>query len=405
MPYIKMYPANNGDAFLIKDNTINPIAILIDGGYATTFQAYIRLDLEHLAQLGYSLDLVVATHIDADHIAGLLTFFKLNGNSQAPKIIQVEHVWHNCLRSLDFAPLTQGQMIPGDKDLLIEIARRGYPVPTDQAEQSEEISARQGSSLAALLLGGEFKWNLGDGTRSINSTDVEPIEVRSDLHLRVVGPPVARLEQLKHRWISELRELGFTGKIGATDIFDDAFEFLCAFEDLRASVSAEPIALSASEGRRLEEVYLPDSSVTNGSSISIIVEVGHCRLLFLGDSWAEDIEVAIRALPDATFPMIFDAIKISHHGSLHNTSPALLQMIDAPVFLVSSNGDRHSHPDLEVLKAIVDRPSNFQRNLYFNYSTSASQQMCHYSSMSGAAFTIYEGSVDWIEIGVRQNDR
>jgi hypothetical protein len=32
MPYIKMYPANNGDTFLIKDNTSNPIAILIDGG-------------------------------------------------------------------------------------------------------------------------------------------------------------------------------------------------------------------------------------------------------------------------------------------------------------------------------------------------------------------------------------
>jgi beta-lactamase superfamily II metal-dependent hydrolase len=400
-----MYPANNGDAFLIKDNTTNPIAILIDGGYATTFQTFIRPDLEHLAQLGYSLDLVVATHIDADHITGLLTFFKLNGNSQAPKIIQVEHVWHNCLRSLVFAPLTDGQMTRDDKDLLVEIARRGYPNPTEQDVQSEEISARQGSSLAALLLGGDYKWNMGDGTRSINSTDVESIEVRSDLHLRVVGPPVARLEQLKHRWIAEMRELGFTGNIGANDAFDDAFEFLSAYEDLRTSISAEQIALSASEKRCLEEVYLADSSVTNGSSISIIAKVGDTRLLFLGDSWAEDIEVALRALPDTTFPMIFDVIKISHHGSLHNTSSALLKLIDAPVFLVSSNGDRHSHPDLEVLKAIVDRPSNFQRNLYFNYSTYASQQMHHYTSMSGAAFTVYEGNVDWIEIGARQNDR
>ena len=100
MSHLKMYPARNGDAFLIRENTTKPTAILIDGGYASTFQACIFPDLTHLAQLGYSLGLVVATHIDADHVAGLLAFFKLNGNSQAPKIIQVGDVWHNSLRSL-----------------------------------------------------------------------------------------------------------------------------------------------------------------------------------------------------------------------------------------------------------------------------------------------------------------
>lgn len=41
MPYMKMYTADNGDAFMIKDNTTNPIAILIGGGYATTFRTFI----------------------------------------------------------------------------------------------------------------------------------------------------------------------------------------------------------------------------------------------------------------------------------------------------------------------------------------------------------------------------
>lgn len=401
MPYLKMYPAKNGDAILIRENTTKPTAILIDGGFSSTFQECIFPDLVNLARLGFSLDLVVATHIDADHISGLLAFFKLNGSSKTPKIIQVGDVWHNSLRGLTLTTEEGNKMSRDDEDLLTEIRRRGYPIPADPAVQSVEISARQGSSLAALLLGGGYRWNTGDGTRSINSAVVEPIEIRPDVQLRVIGPPVARLEQLKRRWTAEMRELGFTGKIGANDDFDDAFEFLCAYEDLRTSVSAESIALNMSSNRCLDEAYIADSSVTNGSSISIIVEVGQSRLLFLGDSWAEDIEEVLLELPNATFPMNFDAIKISHHGSLHNTSPALLELIDAPVFLISSNGDRHSHPDLEVLKAIVDRPSNFQRNLYFNYSTSASQQMHHYTSMSGTAFTIYEGSVDWIEIGVR----
>lgn len=401
MPYLKMYPANNGDAFLIRENSTKPTAILIDGGYATTFQECISPDLTNLARLGYSLDLVVATHIDADHIAGLLAFFKLNGNSQTPKIIQVEHVWHNSLRSLADTTVTDSKTAPDDEDLLVEIHRRGYPMPTEQVVKSVEISARQGSSLAALLLGGGYRWNTGDGTRSINSVEAKFFEIRPDVRLHVIGPPVARLEQLHRKWIAELRRMGFTGKIGANDTFDDAFEFLCAFEDLRTSVRTEPTALSSSSNRCLDEAYLADDSVTNSSSISIIVEVGTSRLLFLGDSWAEDMEAALRGLPDVNFPIIFDAIKISHHGSLHNTSPALLKLIDAPVYLISSSGERHNHPDLEVLKAIVDRPSNFERHLYFNYTTPTSQQMHNYTAKSGAPFVIYEGSVDWIEIGVR----
>lgn len=402
MTYLKMYPARNGDAFLVRENATKPTAILIDGGYASTFQACIFPDLTHLAQLGYSLDLVVATHIDADHVSGLLAFFKLNGNSQAPKVIQVEDVWHNSLRGLELTTVAGGNTTSDDEDLLVEIRRRGYPVPVERTEEPVEISARQGSSLAALLLGGGYRWNNGNGTQSINSANTSLLKLQPDMQLRVIGPPVARLEQLHRLWIAELRRMGFSGRIGANDAFDDAFEFLCAFEDLRASVRAESAALSSSANRCLDEAYLADYSVTNGSSISMILEVGSSRLLFLGDSWAEDIETALRELPNAAFPMIFDAVKVSHHGSLHNTSPALLELIDSPVFLISSSGERHSHPDLEVLKAIVDRPSDFHRHLHFNYTTPASQQMRHYTARSGAVFTIYEGSSDWIEIGVNK---
>ena len=401
MLFLKMYPARNGDAFLIRCGASEPKAILIDGGYTSTFQTCISPDLTELARLGYSLDLVVATHIDADHISGLLTFFKLNGSSGAPNIIQVGDVWHNSLRSLAPKYEADGKTNRDDKNLLVEISRRGYPMPDELIAEPDEISARQGSSLAALLLEGGYCWNAGDGTQSINSTDTPLFELWPDARLRIIGPTAARLEHLRRQWVTDLRRIGFVGSIGANDAFDDAFEFLSAFEERRASMRVEPREISSTANCCLDEVYLADDSVTNGSSISLIVEVGALRLLFLGDSWAEDIEEALRALPNSTFPMIFDAIKISHHGSFRNTSPAILEMIDAPVFLISSSGERHNHPNLEVLKAIVDRPANFQRHLHFNYSTPASLQMHHYAAKSGAEFAIYEGATDWIEIGVK----
>ncbi len=396
-----MYPARSGDAFLIREHEPNPTAILIDGGYASTFQSFILPDLINLAQLGYSLDLVISTHIDADHISGLLTFFKLNGSSQHPKIIQVKDVWHNSLRSLATTTVVDENTNSDDEDLLLEIRRRGYPLPTEPGEESVEISARQGSSLAALLLGGGYRWNTGDGTHNINSTDISFFELQPEVRLCVIGPPLTRFKQLHRQWLAELRQMGFTGKIGTNGTFDDAFEFLSAFEDLYSNVRVEPTALSSSSNRCLEEEYTADKSVVNASSISVVIEIGSSNLLFLGDSWAEDIESALLSLQNTTFPMRFDAIKISHHGSLHNTSPALLELIDSPIYLISSNGNHHSHPDFEVLKAIVDRPASFHRHLYFNYSTPASRQMCNYTSRSGAAFSIHEDGTDWIEIAKR----
>jgi hypothetical protein len=88
--------------------------------------------------------------------------------------------------------------------------------------------------------------------------------------------------------------------------------------------------------------------------------------------------------------MVFDAIKLSHHGSLRNTSPELLNLIDSPRYFISSNGERHNHPDVEVIKAIVDRPTHLHRNLYFNYSTPASRWLKGYTSKSGATFSVHE---------------
>lgn len=96
--------------------------------------------------------------------------------------------------------------------------------------------------------------------------------------------------------------------------------------------------------------------------------------------------------------MMFDAIKISHHGSFHNTSPQLLQIVDAPKYFISSNGNKHDHPDIELLTAIVDRTADFSRTLYFNYSTPVSNEIRDYNTKTGASFSVIENTTAWIKI-------
>jgi len=381
---IKSYPAKNGDGFLVKASA-SRFAMLIDGGYAETFHRHIRCDLENLAANNYALDVVVATHIDVDHISGLLTFFSLNGTAEAPAIITVGKVLHNGLRSLLTRTGGNTAVRPDDLALLREIRLRGYPQPDGLNSSPQEIGARQGNSLAQLLRDGGYDWNTHAGAIPVGEGGLVNLSL-PQAKIKILGPSKVRLDALEKWWISEIRRMGI---VGALEDLEDVFEFVLAHEVPDAGQQL----LSTSDAD-LAAAYVPDNSVTNGSSISLIVDVEDRRLLFLGDSRADDIVAALA--PNGR--MIFDAIKIAHHGSVRNTSPELLMLVDSPHFFISTNGDGHSHPNFAVLKAIVDRPAAFRRTLHFNYPTSASRRLKTYQSEADAAFVVEQDQTDWVAI-------
>ena len=396
-----MFPASYGDAFLLRDENADGFAVLIDGGFASTFQNEIRPELIAMAKEGRALDLVIATHIDADHISGLIKFFEQNGPSRTPKIIKVEQVWHNSLRSIP-PPLIKmrRELLAEDDQLINDICKRGFVLSNESPRPDEEIGARQGSSLAALLLKGGYSWNASNGHYAIDSNASE-LALRSNTRVSVLGPKPERLEALRVQWVTELRRLGLIGDVLDGDKFDDAFEFLSAVDKASSRTTLTEIGYSRNSDKSLKEVYVPDDSLNNGSSIAVNIETPTSNILFLGDSWAQDIEEAIEKRTQAGLPLVFDAIKISHHGSMRNTSCRLLSLIDSPIYLISTNGAKHSHPDLPVLREIVDRPSSFVRHLHFSYATTESRQIANYKSQSGAAFVVHEDSNAWIDIGIK----
>ena len=116
---------------------------------------------------------------------------------------------------------------------------------------------------------------------------------------------------------------------------------------------------------------IEDTSVTNGSSISFVIEQDNRKLLFLADSHPSVIlESLKRHYSEEEFPVEFDAIKLSHHGSITNTSKELLEIIDSNNYIISSDGSKFGHPDIETIARIINRKSTFTRNLHFNYPPS-----------------------------------
>lgn len=254
--------------------------------------------------------------------------------------------------------------------------------------------ARVGAAMPSRLL--TYQWNLKDGTASI-AIDRTSLHSLPGGSVRVIGPTQERLDGFLKWWKKRLRQMGYSGAVGPGEVIDDAFELFC--EHVPETAPPSSVSLSAGGHKSLEEVHEADPSTTNGSSITAIVELGGTRVLMLADAWAEDVVNALQMLKSQGCSMMFDAVKVSHHGSLRNTSPELLELIDAPIYLVSTNGVGHGHPDFEVLAAIVDRPANFSRTILLNYATPASSLLRRHRSRSNTPFSVHENATDWITIG------
>ena len=81
---VKIYPAKNGDCFLISfgETEEEKKHLLIDCGYVDTFQKYLKDDLIKIGKSGGTLEKLILTHIDADHIQGAIRLLKDNNTEK-----------------------------------------------------------------------------------------------------------------------------------------------------------------------------------------------------------------------------------------------------------------------------------------------------------------------------------
>ncbi len=378
---IEMFPASYGDCFLVRCHDKEKTNILIDTGFASTYQNFLKKRLLELAKAGEMLSLFICTHIDNDHINGGLEFLKENGQAEEQKIIRIERVWHNSYRHLQFEKRSHDDLNKIEQEILKDRPIMGAPkeMRTDRVDVKESIGAKEGSSLAALILKGGYSWNSEFQGQAVCVENPVKVQLNSEVSLTLLSPNIEKLKNLDTYWKKELYNMGYRGKFTDDKIFDDAFEFLMLQTedqpgvDIRKPISSSQISLDKLLKTDNIETLLPDfsedSSPKNGSSISFILECGKKRMLFLGDSHPSLIETQLREFFPGKSSLYFDAVKLSHHGSKNNTLPAHLSVIDAERYLVSTNGDLYDHPDIETLLRIVSRETEKERKLIFNYPT------------------------------------
>jgi beta-lactamase superfamily II metal-dependent hydrolase len=149
----------------------------------------------------------------------------------------------------------------------------------------------------------------------------------------------------------------------------------------------------------LSSVPIEDKTPTNGSSIAFVLKIKAKLLLFLADSHPGLI---LKSLVEYQSEGIinFDSIKVSHHGSFNNISLPLLKKIDSRIYIFSTNGNKHNHPDKETIAHIVGRKSEFERKLFFNYKTLNSEYFNNKDWMKTYNYSIHYLNQDHYKISI-----
>jgi beta-lactamase superfamily II metal-dependent hydrolase len=314
---IHMLPARHGDALVVEYGD-RPHRLLIDGGPRSS--ATLELLRDAVARAGDEggFDLVVVTHIDADHITGIL---KLAEDRRTP--LAAGDLWFNGWQHL----------------------------PTDV------LGAKQGEALSAAIRRRRLPWNRAFAEQAVMAPDDEPfptVDLPGGMTLTVLGPTRRELAALRPVWKREVEKAGLVPGVGAATPPGEP--------DVLGDRPLDVEALSA-------EPFVEDDSEANGASIAFLAEFGGSSALFTGDTHATVLTAALRRLASerGVERVSVDAFKLPHHGSRFNLSRELMESVAADRYLFSTNGDIFRHPDpTAVARIVVDRSDC---ELAFNYRT------------------------------------
>ena len=325
---IKYLKAFNGDSINIKWNGQGQNRnILIDGGVRKSYggknqrgifeNGELHSAINSIRDAGERIDLLILTHVDDDHIAGILEWFKKDPHAHG----LVDKVWFNSGRLIMEA--FEATITPSTSvDLEFDV------------NESTNTSIRQGVKFEDYI----EEYHIWD--RRLIHTGIEPIALH-DASIKILSPNLDQLKDLLQKWDDEQPILETSG--AQTDYH----------KSLTTLINGD-------------DTFKSDTSVHNGSSIAFILTFDSKNYLFLGDAFSHVIEDSLKSLNySESNPLELESMKISHHGSKKNTSNELLKLIKSKKYVISTNGKKHAHPNKKTIARIVK--SNSNARIQFNY--------------------------------------
>ena len=333
--------ARHGDCLLLHwGDASKPYMALIDGGPSAVYKQVLRPRLLELADQcggGLRLDLVMLSHIDDDHIKGLLDLAKeiedrrtgADGDEEFPPI-WVKNLWHNSLEDL----LEYNFSSSSTQVVTAAIAAVGNP-PADMANDSDLEEHFYNMVLASVPQGQELHgyavrngWSVNEGFKDpplVMCKEGSRAKKIQGLRLTVIAPAIEEIEKLRKVW-KEKRVDGATA------------------------------------------AYL-DRSPYNLSSIVVLAEYGERRILLTGDARGDLIldGLARNKFLDGDGCIHVDVLKLPHHGSGNNVEQSFFERVTADHYVVSGDQVKFPNPAIAAMEWLHDARGDDDYKVHCTY--------------------------------------
>lgn len=317
---IHMLPAGFGDSLLLEYGRRTRRYILVDGGPYMAREALWK-GLRRVAPRLRTLELLVVTHVDIDHIDGII---QMLNRDKLP--FKIREIWFNGYREME--QLRDDALGALQGELLSHLIRR-HDLPHNTSFQGGPVVVRDPANPPVFTL-------------------------RDGMRITLLAPGVKALLRMKKHWTKE------TGLIRDEAALAEYLGKNHRYRQPPGDLLGGPTVEDWQEAK-----VKADTSVANRSSIAFLAEYDGKKALLAGDSPGRELQPPLQHLKGDQPRLALHAWKLAHHGSKGSTPESLMALMDCPLLMVSSNGAYFDHPDPECLAKCLKhqlRPTTFAFN-------------------------------------------
>lgn len=390
---ITVFQSDKGDCLLLEGRAGG--LVLADGGMGDTYTRHVSPYLDKLRKKKRKLDAVYVSHIDEDHISGILQMMNdavdwriydyqktvaKNSSAKKPASLrppEVDRIWHNAFHEQvndntgdieDTLAATVAILAGSEAQKYIRMAVFHQEVATS-IRQAINLSRRIDEKQLNIQLNPEAGGKLMVLRNLSNGKKPSPIKLGS-MDWSLIGPMPADLSELRKEWNAWLKE----NQKAIENIQDNSKKTEKRLGNSLTSEANQIVGIAASQaetlaidllnqlGQKAPKVLGVRSKVTvpNLASLMFYVEEGVENgvvntVLMTGDGHWEDIlhglEASKKIKKDEAIHV--NVLKVQHHGSEHNLNRDFCKRVTADHYIFCGNG-AHENPDVEVVQAILD---------------------------------------------------
>jgi beta-lactamase superfamily II metal-dependent hydrolase len=365
---LRVFHASDGDCLLLSSSDSTPRRILVDGGRRTSYQQNTRAFLGGLRTANERIDIICVSHIDDDHITGILQLVEDEVDWRAFEFQQVDtpgepaptvarppevgEVWHNGLFHL-----VGDQIAPSVEGVLESVATVLAGAPSEELQDlaselddlatgersSMELSRRLSPEQLGIALNPRAAGPLMKRGTPGNAAGGEQVTL-GKLKISVLGPSDDDIEKLRVGWQKWLD----ANEKALRELQAEMLEDEERLGTLSPRIVANPM-LDAALGEGLKKV-----TAANLASLMLLVEEDVFSVLLTGDGVSQEIldGLAHHGKLDANKRIHVNVLKVQHHGALGNVEAEFVKSVTADHYVFCGNGAHHN-PEKEVVEAFA----------------------------------------------------